>query len=38
MYDTLASNFQELLAGRKSPQDMAKAVQSDWEKFDQTLK
>jgi hypothetical protein len=38
MYDTLAANFQELLAGRKTPADMAKAVQDDWEKFDATLK
>jgi raffinose/stachyose/melibiose transport system substrate-binding protein len=38
MYDTLASNFQELLAGKKSPEDMAKAVQGDWEKFDASLK
>jgi raffinose/stachyose/melibiose transport system substrate-binding protein len=38
MYDTLASNFQELLAGKKSAADMAKAVQDDWEKFDKTLK
>jgi raffinose/stachyose/melibiose transport system substrate-binding protein len=37
MYDTLASNFQDLLAGRMSGADMAKAVQDDWEKFDQTL-
>jgi raffinose/stachyose/melibiose transport system substrate-binding protein len=37
MYDTLASNFQDLLAGRISAQDMAKNVQDDWEKFDQTL-
>ena len=38
MYDTLASNFQDLLAGRISAQDMAKNVQDDWDKFDQTLK
>ena len=38
MYDTLASNFQDLLAGRISPQDMAKNVQDDWAKFDETLK
>ena len=35
MYDTLASNFQELLAGQaSSAQDMAKNVQDDWTKFD----
>ena len=38
MYDTLASNFQDLLAGRISAQDMAKNVQDDWAKFDETLK
>ena len=38
MYDTLASNFQDLLAGKVSPADMAKNVQADWEKFDQQLK
>ena len=31
MYDTLASNFQDLLAGRISAQDMAKNVQDDWD-------
>ena len=34
MYDTLASNFQELLAGKTRAQDMAKTVQDDWTKFD----
>jgi raffinose/stachyose/melibiose transport system substrate-binding protein len=38
MYQTLASNYQQLLAGRISPEDMAQAVQADWEKFDQTLR
>jgi raffinose/stachyose/melibiose transport system substrate-binding protein len=38
MYNTLASHFQNLLAGKESPEDMAKAVQADWEKFDKTLK
>jgi raffinose/stachyose/melibiose transport system substrate-binding protein len=37
MYDTLASNFQDLLAGKISAQDMAKNVQADWSKFDQKL-
>jgi raffinose/stachyose/melibiose transport system substrate-binding protein len=38
MYQTLASNYQQLLAGRISPEEMAQAVQADWEKFDQTLR
>jgi raffinose/stachyose/melibiose transport system substrate-binding protein len=37
MYNTLASNFQQLLAGKETPEEMAKAVQADWEKFDKTL-
>jgi raffinose/stachyose/melibiose transport system substrate-binding protein len=38
MYQTLASNFQKLMADKTSPQDMATAVQADWTKFDDTLK
>jgi raffinose/stachyose/melibiose transport system substrate-binding protein len=38
MYTTLQNEYQQLLAGRTSPGDMAKAVQSDWDKFDQTLR
>jgi raffinose/stachyose/melibiose transport system substrate-binding protein len=37
MYTTLQNQYQQLLAGRTSPADMAKAVQTDWEKFDKTL-
>jgi raffinose/stachyose/melibiose transport system substrate-binding protein len=37
MYTTLQTQFQLLVAGRTTPQGMAKAVQSDWEKFDKTL-
>jgi raffinose/stachyose/melibiose transport system substrate-binding protein len=37
MYTTLQNQYQELLAGRTSAEGMAKAVQSDWEKFDKTL-
>ncbi len=37
MYTTLQNQYQQLLAGRTSPQGMAKAVQSDWDKFDKTL-
>jgi raffinose/stachyose/melibiose transport system substrate-binding protein len=38
MYQTLASNFQKLMADKTSAQDMATAVQADWSKFDATLK
>ena len=38
MYQTLASNFQKLMADKTSPQDMATAVQDDWTKFDDSLK
>ena len=38
MYQTLASNFQKLMADKTSAQDMATAVQADWTKFDDTLK
>jgi raffinose/stachyose/melibiose transport system substrate-binding protein len=37
MYTTLQNQFQNLLAGRTTPQAMAKAVQDDWAKFDKTL-
>jgi raffinose/stachyose/melibiose transport system substrate-binding protein len=37
MYTTLQNQYQQLLAGRTTPQGMAKAVQSDWDKFDKTL-
>jgi raffinose/stachyose/melibiose transport system substrate-binding protein len=38
MYTTLQNQYQQLLAGRTSPEGMAKAVQSDWDKFDKTLR
>jgi raffinose/stachyose/melibiose transport system substrate-binding protein len=38
MYTTLQNQFQLLLAGKTTPQNMAKAVQDDWTKFDKTLK
>jgi raffinose/stachyose/melibiose transport system substrate-binding protein len=38
MYTTLQNQYQQLLAGRTSAAGMAKAVQSDWEKFDKTLR
>ena len=37
MYTTLQNQFQNLLAGKTTPQNMAKAVQDDWAKFDKTL-
>ena len=37
MYTTLQNQYQNLLAGRTTPQAMAKAVQDDWAKFDKTL-
>jgi raffinose/stachyose/melibiose transport system substrate-binding protein len=38
MYTTLQNQYQLLLAGRTTPQGMAKAVQGDWAKFDKTLR
>jgi raffinose/stachyose/melibiose transport system substrate-binding protein len=38
MYTTLQNQYQQLLAGRTSAEGMAKAVQSDWDKFDKTLR
>ena len=38
MYDTLAQNFQELLAGKKSPADVAKASRTTGRSSTQTLK
>jgi raffinose/stachyose/melibiose transport system substrate-binding protein len=38
MYTTLQNQYQQLLAGRTSPEGMAKSVQSDWDKFDKTLR
>ncbi len=37
MYTTLQNQYESLLAGHATPQGMAKAVQSDWDKFDKTL-
>jgi raffinose/stachyose/melibiose transport system substrate-binding protein len=38
MYTTLQNQYQQLLAGRTTPAEMAKAVQADWETFDKTLR
>ena len=37
MYDTLAKDFQLVVAGKTSPADAAKAIQADWTSFDATL-
>ena len=38
MFDTMGANFQKLAAGSATPQDVAKALQADWQKFHDTLK
>jgi raffinose/stachyose/melibiose transport system substrate-binding protein len=38
MYDTLGAEFQKLAAGEATPEEVAKAVQADWQKFHDTLK
>jgi raffinose/stachyose/melibiose transport system substrate-binding protein len=38
MYATLQNQYQQLLAGRTTPEGMAKAVHADWAKFDKTLR
>lgn len=38
MYTTLQNQYQLLLAGRTTAAGMAKTVQSDWAKFDKTLR
>ena len=38
MYTTLQNQYQLLVAGKTTPAAMAKAVQSDWAKFDKTLR
>ena len=38
MYNTLAKEFQLVMAGKKSPAAAAKVIQADWAKFDATLK
>ena len=38
MYDTMGADFQQLAAGTMSPQDVAKSMQADWQKFHDTLK
>lgn len=38
MYTTLQNQYQSLVAGRTTPQAMAKAVQDDWATFDETLR
>jgi len=38
MYNTLAKNFQEVMAGKTSPTQAMTAIQQDWSKFDAQLK
>jgi hypothetical protein len=38
MYNTLAKNFQEVMAGKTSPTAAMAAIQQDWSKFDAQLK
>ena len=33
MYETLAKNYQEVMAGKTTPEAAAKAIQADWAKF-----
>ena len=33
MLQTIGQGFQEMLVGRTSPEDLAKSIQADWEKF-----
>jgi raffinose/stachyose/melibiose transport system substrate-binding protein len=37
MLETIGSNFQELLVGRKSPDEVIGAIQKDWEDYDAQL-
>ncbi len=38
MYDTMGAEFQKLAAGKATPEDVAKTIQADWQKFHDTLK
>ena len=33
MLQTIGQGFQEMLVGRTSPEDLAKSIQADWEKY-----
>ena len=37
MFDTMGANFQKLAAGSATPEEVAKALQDDWQKFHDTL-
>ena len=37
MLQTMGQSFQEMLAGRTSPQDVVSRVQKDWEEYDKEL-
>ena len=38
MLETIGQTFQELLAGRTSPEDVVTRIQKDWEDYDSELK
>jgi raffinose/stachyose/melibiose transport system substrate-binding protein len=38
MLETMGQSFQEMLAGRTSPEDVVSRTQDDWEKYDERLK
>ena len=38
MFDTIGAEFQKLAAGQASPEDVLKAMQEDWAKYDAELK
>jgi raffinose/stachyose/melibiose transport system substrate-binding protein len=38
MISTIGANYQEMLVGRKSPQQVVDAIQKDWEDYDQQLR
>jgi ABC-type glycerol-3-phosphate transport system substrate-binding protein len=37
MLETIGSNFQEMLTGRKAPKAVAEAIQKDWQDYDSQL-
>ena len=37
MYDTMGAEFQKLAAGKATPEEVAKAIQADWDAFHATL-
>ena len=37
MFDTMGAAFQQMMAGKKTPEDVAKDLQADWQKFHDEL-